>query len=279
MITNFFKQEPPAKRQKTIPDTSFLSMIPAELRNEIYEMAILPEDANLQTRVVKTILQNSTISPQDTLQSFFVDIVDMNGGSWLFKSDIVRVSELTQEVLTLLVPKILFKFDNATALGVFVEKFTAHTSVCDGLPDLHVEVNLMDGMDRDEAGKLDLWEETKLPHGRNIGVEDNFKEWLVQIQLLPQVTTVHLVFTHLWRDWREVRGLSKKFGLSHRNITFQFPLLSTAYKEHSFCVAQTIAAIADIEVSEQSGISLTRRQELVKMGCRGFNRIQQHPLA
>lgn len=53
------------------------------------------------------------------------------------------------------------------------------------LLELHLKVNLMDGMGRDDIGKLDLWEETKLPHGRNTGVADIIKEWLVQIQLLP----------------------------------------------------------------------------------------------
>lgn len=245
----------------------------------MYETAIMPEDAQPQTRVVKTILQNSIINPDDTTWSFFVDAVDANGRSWLFKDDLVRVSELTEEVLSLLVPKILFKFHSASALGVFVEKFAAHTSVCNSIPELHIEVNLTDGMDGEDIELLDLWEETDQPHGCDTGVEKNIKTWLSRIKLLPQATTVHLVFDHLWRDWRELRGLSKKFGLSRRNITFQFAPPSTTYDKYTFCVAQTIAAIADIEVSEQSGISLARRQELVKMGCRGFNRVRQHPAA
>lgn len=238
-------------------------------------MAIIPEDALPQIRAVKTILKNSTISPEETVYSFFVDIVDATGRSWLFKSDLVRVTEITQETLSLITPKILFKPTNAIALEMFIEIFTSHTSVCVNLPELNIEIDLMNGLDQNDIRALNLWGETKLPHGRNTEVEDNVKKWLSQIQLLPQETTVHLVFVHMWRDWRELRGLSKKFGLSRRKVTFQFPPPSTAYDEHTFCVAQTIAAVADIEVSEQAGISLARRQELVKAGCRGFNRVQK----
>ncbi|KFY60966.1 hypothetical protein V496_05215 [Pseudogymnoascus sp. VKM F-4515 (FW-2607)] len=268
------REEPPAKRQK-IASSTFLNLIPGELRNAMYKMAIIPEDAKLQSRTVKTISKNSTISPEETICSFFVDIVDASGRSWLFKNDLVRVSEITQETLSLITPKILFKTISTTALEMFVEIFTSHTSVCENIPELHIEVNLMDGLDQSDIRTLDLWEETKLPHGRNTKVENNVKKWLSQIQLLPQATTVHLVFVHMWRDWRELRGLSKKFGLSRRKVTFQFPPPSIAYDEHTFCVAQTIAAVADIEVSEQAGISLARRQELVKSGCRGFNRVQK----
>ncbi|KAK8244812.1 hypothetical protein HDK77DRAFT_482043 [Phyllosticta capitalensis] len=70
-----------------------------------------------------------------------------------------------------------------------------------------------------------------------------------------------------------LRGLSKKTGLCKRHVTFQFPRDQgyPTLPDHRFFVAQTIAAVKNMEVSEQSGMNSARRQELVQHGCAGFN--------
>jgi hypothetical protein len=245
--------------------------MPSEIRNMLHNYAALPDNTDPEERTFKTVTQDGRIAPLDTVRSFFLDTVSEGGKSTLFAKEIVQVTELTEEVLTLVMPAILFRFDTPSALEGFAEVFAAHISICNVIPELHVELDFARNLSQDDRMKLGSWTESKLPHGRDINMHDHVMRWMGAIKLLPAVTNIHLVFSHIWRDFREFRGLSKKFGLSKHITTFQFPTPSNLLPEHSFLEAQTMAAVADLDISEQAGISGTKRMELVKFGCRGFN--------
>ncbi len=243
----------------------------------LYKYAALPDGINPEERTFKTVTQDGSIAPVDTVRSFFLDTVSEDGKSTLFAKEIVQVTELTQEVLTLVMPEILFRFNTPHALEVFAEDFAAHVNICNVIPELHIELDFAKNLGQEDRTKLGSWAESKLPHGRDINMHDHVTQWMSAIQLLPEVTNIHLVFSHIWRDFRELRGLSKKFGLSKHVITFQFPTPSNLLQEQNFLEAQTMAAVKDLEVSEQAGISGTKRIELVKFGCRGFNCYRNSP--
>ena len=85
--------------------------------------------------------------------------------------------------------------------------------------------------------------------------------------LCPSPPTSILYFPKIWRDFRELRGLSTKFGVYKRLVTFQFPTTGfptagLSNQEFYFYKAQTIAAVKDVEVEEQINISPSRREEL-----------------
>ncbi|MCJ1435727.1 hypothetical protein MMC27_005102 [Xylographa pallens] len=250
---------------------SFSRKTPPEIRNMLYKYAALPDGVDPEERSFKTVTQDGTISPSDTVRSFFLDIVSDAGKSTLFAKEITQVTELTQEVLTLVMPEILFRFNTPHALVIFAETFAAHANICDVVPELQVELDFAQDLSEEDLTKLSSWVECKQPHGRDIGMHDHVEQWMRAIQLLPEVTNIHLVFSSIWRDFRELRGLSKKFGVSKSTVTFQFPTPSIRYQDYSFFEAQTMAAVKDLEVSEQAGISGTKRADLVKFGCRGFN--------
>jgi hypothetical protein len=224
----------------------------------LYKYAALPEDVDPEERTFRTVNQDGTITPLDTVRSFFLDKISKSGKSALFAKDIVRVTEITEEVLTLVLPEILFQFDTTHALEVFAETFAAHASICNIVPELHLEVNFGKGLGEEDLGKLGGWLECKLPHGRDVGMHDHVERWMSAIQHLPEVTNIHLhlVFSHIWRDFRELRGLSMKFGLSKRTVTFQFPTPSIQYPEYSFFEAQTMAAVTDSMARCGHGVGL-----------------------
>ncbi|RDL39907.1 Uncharacterized protein BP5553_04247 [Venustampulla echinocandica] len=264
---------PPKRRKTKSKETpAFYHVMPPEIRNEIYEHAALPETVDPEARTFKTVTSEGNIAPKDTVQSFFLDAVSESGRSSLFERDVVKITELTQEVLTLVMPGILFQFSTPSALEVFAETFAAHSNVCHIVPELHIELNLANNLSQASLEELAKFKATKLPHGRGIQMHDHVEKWMLVIKTLPKTTThVHLVFSHIWRDFRELRGLSKKHGLSERTVTFQFRTPSIERPDHSFFEAQTMAAVKDLEVAEQAGISEEKRAKLVKFGCRGFN--------
>jgi hypothetical protein len=243
----------------------------------LYKHATLPEGTEPEERTYKIVKEDGTIADLDTVRSFFVDTISPRGISKLFAKEIVKVTEITEEVLTLVLPEILFKFDNSDALEVFAETFAAHASICKVVPELHIELDLAKGLGEEELAHLGSWAKCSLSHGRDINMHDHVKRWLSAIQRFPEVTNihVHLVFSHIWRDFRELRGLSKKFGLPKRTVTFQFPTPSIQYPDYSFFEAETIAAVKDLEHSEQAGISDAMRIELVEFACRGFTRYRK----
>ncbi|MCJ1402983.1 hypothetical protein MMC11_006205 [Xylographa trunciseda] len=234
---------------------SFSRTTPPEIRNMLYKYAALPNGVDPEERSLKTVMQDGTISPMNTVRSFFMDTVSEAGKSTLFAKEILQVTELPQEVLTL----------------IFAETFAAHVSICNIVPELQVELDFTNNLSEEDIMKLRGWVECEQPHGRDIGMHDHVERWMRAIQLLPEDTNVYLVFSSIWRDFRELRSLSKKLELSKYTITFQFPTSSMGNLDNSFFEAQTMAAVSDIEVPEQVGISSTKRAELVRFGCRGFN--------
>ena len=84
-----------------------------------------------------------------------MDTISDNGKSVLFARDIIQVTELTEEVLTHVLPGILFLLSTPHALGLFAETFAAHSSVCNVVPELHVEIDFTKDMSEEDLEKLD----------------------------------------------------------------------------------------------------------------------------
>lgn len=234
---------------------------------------MLPESAEKVERTYKTVTADGSATTLDHVHSFFLDHVSSNGTSELFKKEITNVAEIAEELLTLVTPWILFVFDSPRALLVFAEAFAAHAAVCTRQPELHVEFDFCTTFQDSDRRSFATWAETERPHGRNIDAHKAFESWMLAVQQLPSDTHIHLVFPYFWRDFRSLRGLSEKTGLYQHPVTFRFPV-DDAYPtlpHYDFFVAQTIAAVKAIGVPEQAGISETRRAELVRHGCTGFN--------
>lgn len=260
-------------------DSSFYKIVPLQIRNELAKLSILPEDTNPEKRAVKTIAGDSTISPLDSVQTFFIDTIDDNGKSKMFTKEIASLAELSEESLSLLVPQILFKFSSPDSLKIFAQTFAAHVNIVNNVPELHIELDFTDNMKKEHIQRLSIWEETELPHGRDFGMRDHVQGWFQQIALLPELTTIHVIFTYIWMDFRALRGVSKQFGIYKREVTFQFPTPTISRQDYNFFKAQTIAAVKNIKVPEQVGIERARREALVNIGCTGFNGVRWNPAA
>jgi hypothetical protein len=134
----------------------------------------------------------------------------------------VDVSEIVKEVLSLVMPRILFQVRSPLDLEMFAETFSAHLDVCEEVPELHIELDFTRNMDQLHITELDKWTASKHPHGRDF-MSKYVAEWFSAIALLPESTNVYIIFLKIWRDFRELRGLSTKFGVCKRLVTFQFP--------------------------------------------------------
>jgi hypothetical protein len=235
----------------------------------LYKLSVSPYDLEDVQRAVRTVTKEGNISPHDGAYSFVgLDRISKDGMSTLFKRDIVAVAEIAEEVLTLVMPGILFSVDDSSALARFAEAFAAHTGHFTTVPELHVEINVTAGLDVDED--FASWQVCAEPHGRDLKAETFFESWMDAVQDLPDTATIHLVFSCFWRDYRSLRGLSTRYGLSKRNVTFRFAIEET-FPDQPFHIAQTISAVKDIDVPQQSGIIAARRAVLVDYGCTGFN--------
>ncbi|KAK0125598.1 hypothetical protein ONS96_009433 [Cadophora gregata f. sp. sojae] len=237
----------------------------------LYKYAALPEDTEPEKRTFTTINDDGMITESDAARSFFIDKITQDGTSELFAKPITKVSELTEEVLTLVMPKILFQVRNPKDLEGFVELFAAHLGVCNLVPELNLEIDFTWSMEEDHTAELGKLEEITVPHGRGF-MSKYVEEWLSMLAMFPDSESIqiHLVFSKIWRDFRELRGLCKKFGISNRTVTFQF-----SDQDAHFYKAQTMAAVKDVETEEQINISVKRREELVNLGCRGFNQVRR----
>jgi len=124
---------------------------------------------------LKTVTTEGTVAPLDTVRCFFLDTISEGGRSDLFAKEIVQVSELNQEVLTLVMPRILFKFHTVAALSIFSETFAAYLSVCDVVLELHIELDFTRDMSKHGREELVSWTEYELPHGREVHMHDQFQ--------------------------------------------------------------------------------------------------------
>ena len=176
------------------------------------------------------------------------------------------VTEITEEVLSLVMPRILLQVRSPLDLEMFAETFLAHLDVCEKVPDLHIELDFTWNMDQLHITELDKWTASKHPHHRGF-MSKYVTEWFSAIALLPESTNVYMIFSKIRRDFRGLRGLSTKFGVCKRLVTFQFPTTGfptacLSNQEFHFYKAQTIAAVKSVEVEEQIIISPSRREEL-----------------
>lgn len=164
----------------------------------------------------------------DAVHSFYIDNVSENGRSTLFNRNIIKVTEITEEVLTLVTPWVLFTFKTSDSLSLFAEAFYSHYRICKRTVDIHVELDLTAGMHELQLEAFAKWEETAVPHGTKENAHGVFQDWLKALQGLPTDSThVHLVFPHFWRDFRSLRGLSAATGLAKFQVTFAFPQTPT----------------------------------------------------
>jgi hypothetical protein len=90
---------------------------------------------------------------------------------------------------------------------------------------------------------------------------------------MPEEATVYLVFRHFWRDFRSLRGIASKSGLSQRRVMFLFldPAPYARLDDHEFFIELTVASVTDIVVAPMYGINQARRTMLVNHGFAGFN--------
>jgi hypothetical protein len=134
----------------------------------------------------------------------------------------------------------------------------------------------MSSIDEADRQTLANWGDLKVPHGRQEDAHGVFRKRVTALEGLPKESThIHLVFPYFWRDFRSLRGMSNKYSLSQYHVTFQFPRDRDTHplsdSEQRFFVAQTMAAVSGVIVAEQANIDKARREDLVRIGCRGFN--------
>jgi hypothetical protein len=262
------------------PKLPFFKTLPPEIRIEIYKHAVLPPDTKREKRVIKTVTSDSTINPVESVQHFFVNEILDGRRNMVFAEGIMGVPELADDVLSLILPQILFKFSCGYTLLIF-SRIIAHANANKKLkdvPGLNVEINFLDMMSLYYRNVFESWEpmrQCQLPHGKFAGMFLDVDIWFKAVAKLPKATTVHIVFSHVWRDFQSLRSLSKKYKISEREVKFQFPTPIIPRQDYDFFISQTIAAVKDIVVPEQVDISKEKRKELVKIGCTGFEHLRR----
>jgi hypothetical protein len=216
-------------------------ILPPEIRNHLYKCVVFSDDMELVERSSKSI-GLETIVVSETTRDFYLDVVSDTGESKLFNRAITKVKEIADELLSLVTPSIMFTFKSADGLRLFAKQFAAHTAVCTRRIELHVEFDYTSSMDEADRQTLANWGDLEGPHGRQEDAHGVFRKWVTALEGLPKESTyVHLVFPYFWRDFRSLRGMSNKYGLSQYHVTFQFPRDRDTHPlsdtEHRFFVA------------------------------------------
>tara|TARA_R110002003_G_scaffold62_16_gene5682 strand:- start:32352 stop:33272 length:921 start_codon:yes stop_codon:yes gene_type:complete len=203
------------------------------------------------------------------------DIVGSNGARMLNKSEPFGESRLSQDFLTCFLPKTVFVFDDPGTLREFIVQYKDIARDFTTPMDLNIEIDFFTAMDSDKRARYAAWEEPKqyVPHGRDVNAVKFFEVWFNAIKELPEEATVYLVFRHFWRDFRQLRGLASKSGLSQRQVMFLFPDPAPYARldDHEFFIELTVASVTGIVVAPMYGINQARRTMLVNHGCAGFN--------
>ncbi|KFX87324.1 hypothetical protein V490_08340 [Pseudogymnoascus sp. VKM F-3557] len=264
------EEEPPLKRRKLTPKLPFFKTLPPEIRAEIYKHAVLPRDTKREKRTFKTVTSDLTINPVDSIQHFFVYKIPYGGKNMVIAEGIMGVPELADDVLSLMLPQIRFKFSCGYTLSIFSRVIAHANKKFKKVLRLNVEINLSDMMSVYCRNAFESWKPMR--QCQFIGIFWDANTWFKAVAKLPKVTTVHFVFSHVWRDFKSLRELSKKNKIPKREITFEFPAPHSPRQDYDFFIYQTIAAVKDIKIPKQLGISAARREELIKMGCTGFER-------
>jgi hypothetical protein len=68
----------------------------------------------------------------------------------------VEVSEITQEVLSLVMPRVLFQVRSPQDLEVFAQTFSAHLGVWNKIPELHIELDFTWNMNEEHIIELEV---------------------------------------------------------------------------------------------------------------------------
>lgn len=151
------------------PKLPFFKTLPPEIGTKIYKHAVLPKDTKREKRIFKTVTSDSTINPVDSVQHFFVYEIPDGYENMVITEGIMGVPELADDVLSLILPQILFKFNSEYTLSMFASTIAAHANKklwkC---PGLNVEINLTDMMS-ELCWYFFGWEpmdQFYLPHGK-----------------------------------------------------------------------------------------------------------------
>ena len=207
-----------------------------------------------------------------------VDRISDDGNSALFGTTLVQVRETAAEVLTLVLPEIIFSMESPTALQRFSEALRAHLEVCEGvaLPTTHISIDLTGALEKQNEEFAQWCPPTNRdPHGRDVGAYEHFEAFCVHIQSLPDSTVIWLHLSSVWRDYRSLRALSQRHGLYHRTLRFNYRVEKTNMKnffpDFQWHLHQMMAAMKNIEIPDGMDLGADVRKQLVNHGCTGFN--------
>jgi hypothetical protein len=127
----------------------------------------------------------------------------------------VDVTEITEEVLSLVMPRILFQVRSPLDLEMFAETFSAHLHVCEKVPDLHIELDFTWNMDQLHITELGKWTAAKPP------TWSGFHEQ-IRYRVVQRDRTLARVHQRLYDIFKDPEGLPGAPGALH-----QIPRLQT----------------------------------------------------
>lgn len=243
--------------------------LPPEVRNQIYLIATLKDGFDFEQRKVLHVHDGHQ---EERTHGFYIDQVNSEGQSELYKRNMVHVTQLSSEILSLVMPRTLFTFRTVLSLSRFSQQFAAHAKVWKIVPAMHIECEVSKNFTDEVRNVMGAWEEIDGPHGGQVTARSGYDGWFKAINTLPQGTTVHFVFSELWRDFRAIRSLCIKHNICKYKTTFRFTGQTGLHpKDYDFCVRNTIAAIVGQDADPNGELSREERDRLVRHGCRGFN--------
>lgn len=96
----------------------------------------------------------------DDFQLFCFENISDSSRSTLIGKEIVQVTELTHEFLTLVMPRILSRTKTPQPLDLLAETFNASSLTYFQVPGLHIELDLFSNLDAEKLSKLYRQKET-----------------------------------------------------------------------------------------------------------------------
>ncbi|EPE35505.1 hypothetical protein GLAREA_11204 [Glarea lozoyensis ATCC 20868] len=271
--------------------------LPAELRNKVYdeyyasdekqekEFYYLDQKGNITTATERYVYKNVVAGTQHQI------------------FDPIRASKtMASEILARTIQQVVFDIRTPEALKQFSESLRTYIELSGLKTDKshQIAIDLTSNMTTSHRSHLDNWNEIEDEHGNDfeeeetyhhgrdrqgtltrlkVSTHDHIKQWLVELSTLPNNTEICLTFPFFWRDFRSLRGLSARYGLSNRTVKFCFPPPSSRHPEYDYCRAQTMAAIKGFHDTKQTVLTKEEREHLVAIGCRGFDGFGRRPNA
>lgn len=105
---------------------------------------------------------------------------------------------------------VIYAAPSGVALSNFLDNISAPLGgVWESLPQLRVQISLLDKESFPEARKLDEFVPTEMAHGYELGVYEHFKERMDAVQVLPRGFLIDVVLYHPWRDYRKLHWVTE----------------------------------------------------------------------